>query len=78
MVRPVKCHFCKRRMYYSNDVRHEPEVRIDIIDGAQTDKHIDYFYAHKKCYRKYFLKKRHLFAETPHHRKIIDPKPEDA
>jgi len=85
MNRPVKCHFCKKPMYYSNDPRHVPEVRIDIVeDGIKTEGRVkadgEYFYAHKKCYRKYFLKKQFLFGEThgKFHGKVHDPKPEDA
>jgi hypothetical protein len=58
MERPVQCWFCKEEMYYSGDPRHVPEVRIDIIEDSKNTG--DYYYAHKKCYRKFFVKKRCL------------------
>ena len=63
-------------MYYASDPRHEPEIRIDIVDcGPSTDKDVNYFYAHKKCFRKYFIKKRFLFAGPfSHHGKVKDNK----
>jgi len=63
-------------MYYAGDPRHVPEVRIDIND--ESVRRNAYFFAHKKCYRKYFLRKTFLFAEeSPYHLKVRESKPGD-
>ena len=54
-------------MYYANDPRHEPEVRIDIIENQSTTT--EYYYAHTRCYRKYFIRKVPLFSKRLSRRK---------
>lgn len=39
LIRPVKCFICNRQMYYGDDMRHEPEVKI------KDDR-----YCHLKCW----------------------------
>ena len=43
LIRPVKCHFCGDRMYYSDDERYEPEVYVT-VQGESS------FYAHIRCW----------------------------
>jgi hypothetical protein len=46
LVRPVRCQFCGEPMHYSGDVRHVPEVRVEI----QGEKDCSSFYAHVTCW----------------------------
>ena len=70
-------------MYYSNNPRHEPELRIDIVDNEnhlKGDQSGRYFYVHVKCYKKFFLKKRKPFEKRGNLSVILRPNkyPEDA
>lgn len=48
LVRPVKCYFCNQPMFYSNDGRHEPEIRVTVRRGDPDDPL--HFYAHVRCW----------------------------
>ena len=45
MQRPAKCWVCGEKMYYSEDKRYEPEMRISLSSGL-------YSYIHTKCWQK--------------------------
>lgn len=51
LVRPVRCFFCRKPMFYSGDERHVPEVRVEIFKegGYSIDSE---FYAHQTCWNK--------------------------
>lgn len=49
-VRPVKCHLCNSQMYYVNDARHAPEVRVEVYEG--NDRTYYMFYAHAECWNR--------------------------
>jgi len=57
MGRPVKCHFCKGKMYYSNEPRHEPEVRIDVLSREDGTTLWEKLYAHNRCLKDFLPKK---------------------
>ena len=48
LIRPVKCHFCGERMYYSDDARHKPEVLVHIESNEPNGW--NKFYAHVRCW----------------------------
>ncbi len=46
LIRPVRCHICKKMMYYSGDQRHEAEVFVKVF----SDDAKDTFHAHVRCW----------------------------
>lgn len=48
LVRPVQCGICSGQMYYINDSRHRPEVRVEIYEDPNGT--FEAFYAHKDCW----------------------------
>lgn len=50
MVRPVRCFFCSKPMFYSGDSRHEPEVFVSASSDNRNVIEPECFYAHLKCW----------------------------
>lgn len=48
LVRPAKCHFCDKPLFYAGDPRHEPEVHVIVEARNETIDHG--FYAHVRCW----------------------------
>lgn len=46
LIRPVRCHICKKMMFYSGDPKHTPEVFVKVL----SDDAEDTFHAHVKCW----------------------------
>ena len=46
LTRPVRCYFCGDQMFYNEDSRFVPEVRVE----ANGTDHRDVFYAHATCW----------------------------
>lgn len=53
ILRPVHCHLCKQQMYYSNEPRHVPELRVEAQGDTHEDTHV--FYVHLSCWNKRFM-----------------------
>ena len=54
-IRPVKCLFCRKQMFYREDPKYKPEVRltIDFDFGMVTT-----YYSHLQCWAKAIRKRR--------------------
>lgn len=48
MIRPVRCQFCNRQMYYMMHARHIPEVCFEVQGGNESTP----FYAHACCWNR--------------------------
>ena len=51
LERPVWCPVCEKRLYYSDDVRFEPEYYITSTDPISNDK--KFFYVHQACLHRF-------------------------
>ncbi len=48
LLRPVRCHFCAKPMFYVGEEGHVPEVRVE-VEGAGCS---ETFYAHVSCWNR--------------------------
>jgi len=50
-VRPVKCLFCHKRLYYVGDAKYRKEYQITLLssDGDYNET----YYAHEKCWEEH-------------------------
>ncbi len=46
-VRPVRCFYCGKRMYYDGEPGFEPELRLIVQQWGETT---DSYYLHKRCW----------------------------
>lgn len=58
-IRPVKCLFCQKKMYYIEHPKWEKELQVEfineewVITTLSSNK-----YMHNRCYQEYRLEKR--------------------
>lgn len=50
MVRPVRCWFCNRQMFYVGEPEHEPEVQVETTCYSKETDQREVFYAHVTCW----------------------------
>ena len=61
LKRGVKCLLCGREMYYANNSKHEPELRLEITDQENSTE-LDSQWVHLKCWNMLILPKNKVKA----------------
>jgi hypothetical protein len=49
-VRDVRCFYCGKRMYYSGEPKHEPELKITVQEWGES---VSIIFMHTRCWNEW-------------------------